>query len=350
LPFVVVSIVLYGSRARAGDPAAAEALYDEAKRLVLQGRYAEACPKFEESESLDTGLGTQFHLADCWQHIGRTSSAWALFREVASQAHALGQSGRERVAKDRADALEPWLSRLVIAPHAAGSTVDLQVLRDGAAVGREQWDTPVPVDPGAHTIAVVARRKRPWQVTVEVPANGKTVTVDVPPLADIPDLPQVPPAPARAVGVRPVPRAAVAPPEGVTSSMPEAEVPVVENHGSGQRAVGWFLVGAGIAGLATAGYFMGQWLDESSQADPHCVGDVCDLVGTQLRYDADIHRRETFIIGGSGVAALVAGIAVAASAPGPRIVMKPIARHRVDVRVSPVVGNRDGGLILSGSW
>jgi hypothetical protein len=132
--------------------------------------------------------------------------------------------------------------------------------------------------------------------------------------------------------------------------MPEDEVPVVENHGSGQRAAGWFLVGAGIAGLATAGYFMGQWLDESSEADPHCVGDVCDLVGTQLRYDASIHRRETFIIGGSGVAAFVAGVVLAASAPGPRVAMKPIARHQVDVRVSPVVGVRHGGLTLSGTW
>src|SRR5581483_5876986 len=89
--FSVIAL-LVPAVARAGDPAAAQALFDQAKDLASQGRHVEACQKLEESEKLDPGIGTEFHLADCWQHLGRTASAWAMFREVESKARASGQA------------------------------------------------------------------------------------------------------------------------------------------------------------------------------------------------------------------------------------------------------------------
>src|SRR5258708_17658401 len=118
-PLLVVSLLLVPVRARADNSAAAEALFEDGRRLMTEGRYGEACSKLEESQRLDPGLGTQFHLANCWQRSGRTASAWALFREVSAEARARGQVGRERVARDRALALEPWISKLVISPNAA---------------------------------------------------------------------------------------------------------------------------------------------------------------------------------------------------------------------------------------
>jgi tetratricopeptide (TPR) repeat protein len=95
--------------AQSSDAAAARAMFEEGRKLVKAGKYAEACPKFEESLKLDRGVGTQFNLADCWERLGRTASAWALFLDVAAVTKAAGQADRERAARDRAAALEPKL-------------------------------------------------------------------------------------------------------------------------------------------------------------------------------------------------------------------------------------------------
>src|SRR4029078_12277038 len=87
---------------RATDAATAQSLYDEGRQLMEQGKHADACPKLEASQKLDPGPGTQFHLADCYEHIGRTASAWALFLEVAGAAKAHGKTEQEQIARDRA--------------------------------------------------------------------------------------------------------------------------------------------------------------------------------------------------------------------------------------------------------
>src|SRR5215204_2648434 len=81
------------------DPAAAQALFDQAKELIRQRKFAEACPKLQESNRLDPGIGTQFHLADCYEQSGRVASAWAAFLDVASQARAASQLDREKAAQ-----------------------------------------------------------------------------------------------------------------------------------------------------------------------------------------------------------------------------------------------------------
>src|SRR4051812_19346522 len=76
--------------ASAAEQAAADALFNEAQRLVLAGRAAEACPKFVESQRLDPALGTILNLADCLEKIGQTASAWALFNDLQDTAQRAG--------------------------------------------------------------------------------------------------------------------------------------------------------------------------------------------------------------------------------------------------------------------
>src|SRR5215203_5725950 len=114
----------------AGNEAAAEALFVEAKKLAGQGKYAEACPKFAESNRLDRGAGTLIHLGDCYEKNKQLSSAWATYKEASSAAQALGRKDWEKLASQRAAALEPKLARLTIKVE---SPVDkLEVAHAGA--------------------------------------------------------------------------------------------------------------------------------------------------------------------------------------------------------------------------
>ena len=170
----------YGSIAGAeppkkGDPAAAQALFYEARALMKDGKYALACPKLEESLRLDYGIGTEFNLADCNEKTGKLSTAWSGFLSVASAAKAQNQTQREKVARDRAKALEPRLPKLAIdvpSPAAPG----LEVKRDGVVIGSASWGTPTPVDPGNHRIVVSAPGKQPWEGAVSA-VEGKVAWV-----------------------------------------------------------------------------------------------------------------------------------------------------------------------------
>lgn len=100
----------------AGNAAMAEALFREGQRLMFEKRYPEACPKLAESHRLDPAGGTLLTLAFCHEAEGRTATAWTEFREAEAVALREGRRDRQAAAREKADALEPRLSRLVIQP------------------------------------------------------------------------------------------------------------------------------------------------------------------------------------------------------------------------------------------
>jgi tetratricopeptide (TPR) repeat protein len=164
----------------ASDKAGAEALFTDGRRLMTQGNYREACPKFEASLKLDPAVGAMLNLADCYEKNGQTASAWAEFREAGAAARSVGSKEREELARGRAAALEPKLSRLtivVVKPPA-------QVTRDGTPVDSAALGAAMPVDPGKHVIEATAKGKQKWSKSIEVAANAARVSVEIPPLQD----------------------------------------------------------------------------------------------------------------------------------------------------------------------
>lgn len=158
------AVGLFAGDARA-DRALAEALFDEGRRLAAAGKFAEACPKFERSNAEDPAPGTQLNLASCYEHLGKTASAWATYTAVASAA----SGARATFAQQKADALVPMLAKLTIRASSART-----VTRDGAVVPAASFGVAIPVDPGAHVVVASGFQR---SVTV---APGATVVVTVP--------------------------------------------------------------------------------------------------------------------------------------------------------------------------
>src|SRR5262249_27295421 len=151
----------------AQDKASANVLFDEGKRLIHEGRPAEACPKFEAALRLAQTLGTKLNLADCYRRVGRTASAWVGFRGAASMAM-LARDEREGFARERVAELERSLARLTIRLSPGADVAGLAIRRDGSPVDAALLGAGVPVDPGAHVVEAAAPGRTNWSSKVTV--------------------------------------------------------------------------------------------------------------------------------------------------------------------------------------
>lgn len=176
-----VIVALASAPAQADDAQSAESLFQEARVLVEKGDYVAACPKLEASQKLEPAVGTQFNLADCYEHLGRTASAYALFGQVARIARSAGKFEREKSAKERAAVLEPKLARVRLDVKAPAPGLELRI--DDALVEKASWSEPFPVDPGAHRLRASAPSHRAWESTL-AGQPSQVVTVNVPELVD----------------------------------------------------------------------------------------------------------------------------------------------------------------------
>lgn len=164
--------------------AIARSLFVEARGLMVHSKYELACPKLEESLKLDSGMGTKFNLAHCWEELGKTASAWAMFLDVAAAAKATNQTKREKTARARAKALVSNLSKMNV--QTISSETSLRITRNGIELGEATWGSATPIDPGNYLLVATAPEFETWSQQFEVPANGQTVTVTVPTLKKAP--------------------------------------------------------------------------------------------------------------------------------------------------------------------
>jgi hypothetical protein len=256
------------SWAGAPEIAAAEALFDQGKKLMASHRYVEACPAFEESQRLDAALGTLLNLADCREKEGHSAAAWSRFLEAAAMAQAAGHRDAERVARDRAAALARRLPKVVIDVKA--NAAGLEIKRDGVLVAAAQWGTPIPVDPGPTRLTASAPDRRTWETTIVGGAEGTTASIAIPELEQAGD-PSQAPAPVVAAA------AAGSPPN--RSETPPAM--------STTRRLAIVSGGVGVAGLLVGTIFGLQSIARHDEAGAHCDGPSCrDAEGLSLKADA----------------------------------------------------------------
>jgi hypothetical protein len=298
---VSVALLGYSPALFAQDESPGRKFFKEGRALAAEGKYAEACPKFEASLRLEVGVGTQFNLADCWEHVGRAASAQKLFLGAAASAKAAGQPEREQVLRDRAAALEPRISKLVI--EVSDETPKLSVKRDQLPMSPEDFGKAIAVDPGSYEIVAKAPGKKPWKKTVEVAAGTPVVTVEVPALeADEPDAAPASKAAAdKAEAAHAAPAAPIAPP------------PSKLNY----RALG--LGAFGVVSLATGTFFGFRYKSSNDDAKAICPENKGCTLSQITKHDQLVDRATTarsWMYLGVGVGTFAVGGAIALYALG----------------------------------
>jgi hypothetical protein len=192
---------LSSAGAARGDEAmgesAAERLFLEGRALMIEGRFADACPKLEESQRLDPRGGTLLNVAVCHERLGKIAAAWGEFRDALATARAEGQPKRERLAEERLSAIEPRLPWLLVSVTPGGRAGDLTVAIDGATIPPIAWGKEMPVDPGEHRVTASAGGRQFFHTTVVLMESAhETVTVPEAALIEPKEAPKVPAAKA----------------------------------------------------------------------------------------------------------------------------------------------------------
>jgi hypothetical protein len=286
----------------AEEKATAEAVFEEGMRLIKQGNFAEACPKFEMSQRVEPAVGTMLYLAECYENTNRTASSWAMFREAASLAETSNQVERMKTAQARAKRLEPRLAWLTIDVPKDAALPGLQLRRNGVLVSSELSGTATPVDPGEVLVEASAPGHLPFSTKVKVAAKGR-VSVTIPALQPSP---AVPPVAAAAVVTQPESAPPVAANPPATQAAPAASTLPAPAPVEQRSPIPWIVGGAGVAALGVGTYFGLTAISNADKARELCPNGQCHDEAGQTAAD-HAHTQATisnvsFILGSAAVA------------------------------------------------
>jgi hypothetical protein len=336
LPFVCAAalagaLTATPKAARADNPAAAEALFLEARDLMAQKRYAEACPKLEASYALDRTVGTLMNVADCHENIGKIASAWG---EWGSAYERLTREGDNRAdyAAQRRDALAGRLPKLQITVTAPAASLD--VYFDATKIEPGAYNVALPVDPGLHVITVRRGEEVLKQERVDV-TEGATASTSLDLAAIEKSAPRSPPPP---VYVAPPPR-----------------LPPPAPRSNSQKVAGFVLGGIGVGSVAIAGILELVAISNLSRADDPdaCINNYCSPDGLDA-----VGRAQTFAeagqwVGIGGILLAGVGLTLILTAPSPDA--PPATRTGSpsrwipNARIEPWVGPTGGGARITGN-
>ncbi|HKU39399.1 MAG TPA: hypothetical protein VJR89_14675 [Polyangiales bacterium] len=251
------------------------------------------CAELEARILRDPEPALRVSLAECYAQRGRTTSAWAQFREAAAAAREAADTELEAQARARAKALEPELSYLTVSTWQGQQVL---VTLDDSPIDDAVLGTAIPVDPGAHTVSAAAPGKRGWSTRVELGAHGDHVRVAVPVLPDDIDLL----------------RSEVSAP----ALPPELERHPAPSDGSLQRTLGLVVGAIGIAGVATGTVFgvkaASDWSDAKAQCRPY---PYCGDEGARLADEAETSAWISNLGFATGILGLTGGAVLWFTAP-----------------------------------
>jgi len=316
----------------------ADAQFQRGKQLMAEGKIAEACAAFDESQRLEPTPATVLNQANCREQNGQLATARALFLEAARQTGATAVARLQkmhRTATMRAAKLEARVSTLRIDVPAGHVIEGLEVLRGDAVVARASWNETSPIDGGTYRISARASGCMPWSETVTVAVERDARVVVVPRLAEQPRPPE--------------PRVAqtVAPP-GATTVTPRPE-PVArvadEPAWTGRRKLAVGVAAGAVAALATGSVLGVLSTRKRSETDALCPDPriACDSADRANQLSASASH---LAIGADVAFGLAAGAATAAVI----LWMTGAPESRRGVAIAPAVSPGHVMVTASRSW
>jgi hypothetical protein len=313
---LIVACVLLAMPAIAQEETAAQAraqaLFKQGREWMEQGQYARACPVLEESLEIHHGVGIQFNLAACYEHIGRYASALTAFRAVLEATVIEGQAKREAIVREKIAALEPRTLKLVIA--VTQPIEGLVVRRSGRAVPQSDWGTEQLIDPGSYLLDANAPGRKPWSSTVQPTGEGTVFTVHVPVLQPLETV-VAPPAP-----VAPEP----------TDDSGDSMIGTI-------GTVGLVVAGVGVVGIVAGAIAGGIAVSKKGDVEPICAD-------TLICSDADADVLEGAQSAGNISTALFVVGGLVAAGGVTMWLLAPSDGEQIAVGMTP------GGLVLRGSF
>jgi hypothetical protein len=301
---MVLATCLLSGVARADDPAAADALFRQARDEVAAGRFAQACPRFIESYRLEPAPGTLLNLADCEEHVGQLAEALEQWQRALDTL----PKGDDRITyvRDRLDRLKPRVPHLVLRTVSPSAVVVL----DGVDLRAAALGVPIPVNPGTHTIVVRSPGHEDRSYSAPL-AEGATVEMDV------------------AAGE-----------VAVTPSISGASH--ASSSSSSLGALGWASMIAGGVGLTVGAVTGVAALSDASTVRNHCPNHACTS-----QSDMDTARTGSTL---TTVSTVGFGVGIAGVAVGSYLLFVRRDRAHQQTSVVPLVGPQGGGVSWSGSF
>jgi hypothetical protein len=304
------------ARAQVDNGAIAEELFNDAKKLLDQGKPDLACPKFAESLRLSPTLGTRLNLAHCYEVQGRTATAWSQYKEVVRTG--AGDTKRATIAVERIAALEPHLSRVLLSGSAESG---LKIKLDNDALDTAVLGTAFPIDPGDHTVELTVAGKKTRVTKVHIDA-GKTETVEIAPLESATTS------------------------EPVTPTQPVEPPHETSEVSKGKLIGGWVAISGGAIALGVGIAFGVVTLGLASDVRNECPNGPCP---TQDGLDKNSAAHTDALL-----ADILIPVGVVAAGIGTWLVAT--ASHRVKassmghLRFVPLVSGSGGGMSIGGSF
>lgn len=302
---LAVTSLAWPDEARAQDAASApsaEALkhareqFGQALALQTAGDWAGALNLLKEVAAVKSTPQVRFNMALCEERLGKLVAALGDYELAAADARA---EKADQVAEEVERRLEALRQRIPKITVNRGSGAEAAIIAlDGVSLGDQVIGTPMPTDPGPHTVEARSPGFKPFRQSLRL-AEQQSESLEI-----VLEPEPVPPPDAR---------------------------PLPATKARGRSPIyGYVVGGVGIASLGTAGLFWGLRADKINQLEKACPGRQCPSTAQQS--DIDAGRLYTTI------ANVTVAIGAAALATGVVLVLTSGPSSETSVALAPAPG------------